>query len=90
MQTITNLKHLALIFISLFCFNALFSQKQYTVQGTVFAANGIIAKGAQVTGQSYKTETDAAGNFILLNVNEGNLQLTLFLEGYKNYSKKIK
>ncbi len=66
------------------------SQNQFTVQGTVFGANGIVAKNAQVNVQYQKTETDGAGHFNLVNLNEGVLHLTIFLPGYKNYSQKIK
>lgn len=79
-----------LIFLLMFCFTKMVSQNQFTVQGTVFAANGITAKSAQVNLQNQKTETDAAGQFRLSNIKEGEWQLTVFLQGYKNYSQKIK
>jgi Fe(3+) dicitrate transport protein len=66
------------------------SQNQFTVRGTVFTANGITAKSAQVNLQNQKTETDAAGQFRVSNIKEGEWQLTVFLQGYKNYSQKIK
>ena len=79
-----------LIFLLMFCFTKMVSQNQFTVQGTVFAANGITAKSAQVNLQNQKTETDAAGQFRLSNIKEGEWQLAVFLQGYKNYSQKIK
>lgn len=74
----------------MFCFDKMVSQNQFSVRGTVFAANGITAKAAQVSMQNHKTETDAAGQFYFPNVNEGEWQLTVFLQAYKNYSQKIK
>ena len=74
----------------MFCFAKVVSQNQFSVRGTVFAANGITAKAAQVSMQNHKTETDAAGQFYFPNVNEGEWQLTVFLQAYKNYSQKIK
>ncbi len=79
-----------LIFLLMFCFTKMVSQNQFTVQGTVFAANGITAISAQVNLQNQKTETDAAGQFRVSNIKEGEWQLTVFLQGYKNYSQKIK
>lgn len=74
----------------MFCFTAVVSQNEYTVHGIVFASNGIAVKSAQVSAQYQKTETDAAGYFTLSNVKEGTLQFSVFLQGYKNYSKKVK
>jgi len=59
------------------------------VQGTVFSAIGNGAKGAQVNVPNQQTETDAAGHFNLSSVKEGELQFTVFLQGYKKYSQKI-
>jgi hypothetical protein len=64
------------------------SQNQFTVQGTVFAANGITAKSAQVNLQNQKTETDAAGQFRVSNIKEGEWQLTVFLQAIKIIVKK--
>ncbi|MES2761440.1 MAG: TonB-dependent receptor [Bacteroidota bacterium] len=82
------MKYLVLIFV--FCFTKLDSQNQFTLRGTVFASNGIAAKGAQINSQHQKTETDAAGNFNLTNIKEGVLHISIFLPGYKNYDQKIK
>jgi Fe(3+) dicitrate transport protein len=59
------------------------------VQGTVFSANGRTAEGAQVNVPNQQTETDAAGHFNLSSIKDGELQLTVFLRGYKTYSRKI-
>lgn len=83
------MKKTAFIFFVLCCV-ALRAQNEFTVKGTVFAGNGVYAKGAQITMQHHKTETDAAGNFSISNVKEGTLHLTVFLPGYKNHSEKLK
>lgn len=83
------MKRLAFIFSLLFCFTTFVSQNLYKVQGTVFSAIGIGAKGAQVNVPNQQTETDAAGHFNLSSVKEGELQFTVFLQGYKKYSQKI-
>lgn len=83
------MKRLALIFSLVYCFTTSVSQNQYTVQGTVFSAIGVVAKGAQVNTPSQQTETNAAGHFNLLSVKEGELQLTVFLQGYKKFSQKF-
>jgi len=67
----------------------IFSQNVFKVQGTVFASNGVVAKGAHVNLQNQKTETDAAGQFSFLTIKEGDYQLAVFLQGYKNYSRKL-
>jgi Fe(3+) dicitrate transport protein len=72
-----------------FCFTTFVSQNQYKVQGTVFSAIGIGAKGAQVNVPNQQTETDAAGHFNLSSVKEGELPFTVFLQGYKKYTQKI-
>lgn len=84
------MKYFVFIFLSVFCFTTVVSQNEYTVHGIVFASNGIAVKSAQVSAQHQKTETDAAGYFTLSNVKEGTLQFSVFLQGYKNYSKKVK
>lgn len=68
----------------------LVSQNVFTMQGTVFAANGVAAKSAQVNAQNQKTETDAAGQFMLTNIKEGDVTISIFLQGYKNYNQKIR
>ncbi len=74
----------------MFCFTSIVSQNQFTVQGTVFGKNGMAAKSALVSiGDSVKG-TNAAGQFHVSNIKEGECQLTVFLQGYKNYSQKIK
>jgi len=84
------LKKFLHIFLLIFCFTTLVSQNTFTVKGTVFAANGLAAKNATVNAVHQKTETDGAGQFTLTDIKEGNLSLTIFLQGYKNYSHKIK
>ncbi len=74
----------------MFWVTALVSQNVYTVKGTVFVANGAVAKNAEVTAQNQKTSTDLAGQFIVQNIKEGNLQLTVFFQGYKNHLSKLK
>lgn len=74
----------------LFLVSRLVSQNVFTIQGTVFASNGIVAKSAQVNIQNQKSETDGAGQFKLANVKEGNVSISVFLQGYKNYSQKLK
>jgi Fe(3+) dicitrate transport protein len=66
------------------------SQNLHTVHGTVFAANGLVASKADVDAQGKKTETNAAGYFILTGLREGDVTLHIFLKGYKSYSHKIK
>lgn len=83
------MKRLAFILSLLFCFTTFVSQNLYKVQGTVFSAIGNGAKGAQVNVPNQQTETDAAGHFNLSSVKEGELQFTVFLQGYKKYSQKI-
>ena len=83
------MKRLAFILSLLFCFTTFVSQNLYKVQGTVFSAIGNGAKGAQVNVPNQQTETDAAGHFNLSFVKEGELQFTVFLQGYKKYSQKI-
>jgi Fe(3+) dicitrate transport protein len=56
----------------------------------VFSSNGIVANAAQITTQNQKTETNIAGNFKLINIEEGVLHLSIFLPGYKNYNHKLK
>ncbi len=84
------MKYFVLIFFVSLCAINLRSQNEFKIKGTVFASQGIIAKGAKINTSNQKTETDAAGNFILSNIKEGELLLTVFLQGYKNYSQKIK
>ncbi|MES2514385.1 MAG: TonB-dependent receptor [Bacteroidota bacterium] len=83
------MKRVTLISLFLFCATIVVSQNTFSVQGTVFAANGIVAKNAEITVPHQKTETDAAGNFMLTNVKEGVLHLSVFLTGYKNYNQQI-
>ena len=85
----SKLKYFILIFFVLLCTIHLRSQNEFKVQGTVFASHGITAKGAQISVLNHKAETDAAGNFTLSNIKEGELKLTVFLQGYKNYVQKI-
>ena len=66
------------------------SQTEYTVQGNIFATNGIAAKGAMVSLGNLKTETDAAGHFSIPNIKAGSHNITVFLTGYKKHSEKIK
>lgn len=84
------MKKCVFICLVLFCTTTLISQNEFTVKGTVFVNGGAFAKGAQVTTQQHKTETDAAGNFTITNIKEGTLHLAIFLQGYKNYTEKIK
>lgn len=73
----------------IFGVTTLVSQNMFSVQGTVFAANGMIAKSAQISAQNQKTETDGAGQFKLSNLKKGDVTINIFLQGYKNYRQKI-
>ncbi len=78
------------IFILFFAVRSLVAQNVFTIQGTVFAANGVAVKNAQVNSQNQKVETDEAGQFKLTNLKEGNVSISIFLPGYKNYNQKLK
>lgn len=84
------LKKSALIFLLFFCITHLSGQNSYTVKGHVFLPSGAPAVNALISTNNYKAETDVAGHFILENVKEGSINLTVFLAGYKKYSNKIK
>ncbi len=85
-----NLKKNVFI-VAFMCWVAILaSQNVFTVQGNVFIPNGTAAKNAQVQTQDQKTQTDASGHFTIHSVKEGNIQLTVFLQGYKNHIEKIK
>lgn len=83
-------KHFFIIFILLLLVKSQFSQNEYTIKGTVFVANGVMAQEALVSTNTQKTTTDNAGNFILKNIKPGTLQISVFVPGYKNYNQKIK
>ncbi len=83
-------KKSVLIFLLLFCVSSLIGQNVYTVQGNVFLPSGSPAVNALISSNTHKSETDASGHFLLENVKEGNISLTVFLAGYKKYNEKIK
>jgi Fe(3+) dicitrate transport protein len=67
------------------------AQTEYSLQGNVFLPNGLPANAALVSlTQTLKTETNAAGHFIINNIKDNNLTLTVFLQGYKKHVEKIK
>lgn len=67
------------------------AQTGYTLQGNVFLPSGLPANTALVTlSQTQKTETNAAGYFLINDIQESNITLTVFLQGYKKYVEKIK
>lgn len=82
-------KFLSILFV-LCCCNILFAQNEFTIQGNVYLSNGIAAADAQVNCANQKVKTDVAGHFMLSHVKEGNIQLIVFLVGYKNHIEKLK
>lgn len=78
------------ILFFLCCLKTIIAQNVFTVQGNVYLFNGIAAPDAQVSYGSNKVKTDIAGHFAFSNVKEGNIELTVFLTGYKHHIEKIK
>lgn len=84
------LKNSVIIFFLFFCISNLISQNNFTIQGNVFLPSGSPAVNALISTSNQKTESDLSGHFIIENVKEGNVNLTVFLTGYKKYNEKIK
>lgn len=74
-----------------------FSQKAFSVRGTVTDGKTplefvdvILKKTADSTKTANYTVTDISGNFSLENLTEGEYELQVKLMGFKNYTKKVR
>ncbi len=82
-------RFLMILFFGVMAATACLAQNKYIISGTVFLPSGAMAPGARVHTLQSNAETNAAGEFRLLEP-EGPLTITVFLPGYKKHVEKLK